>query len=96
MTLVWSDRARQNLLNLIRYISEDSPARALAYADRIQARLLPLKRFPKMGRLVPELREEDSPPREILIDDYRLVYRIHHHRIEIVTLFHGMRRLPEI
>ena len=46
------------------------------------------------GRIVPELLDQWPEAREILIDEYRLVYRIHAHHIEFITFFHGRRHFP--
>lgn len=94
MKIIWSAEAHKNLLSLIQFISQDSPNRALAFAKKIETRIARLKRFPASGRIVPELEKEILPPREIIIGDYRVVYRIHSKTIEIVTVFHGMRRFP--
>lgn len=94
MKTLWSEEARKNLLLIIEYVRQDSPTRAWAFAKKIEAKVSRLARFPASGRIVPELEDESIPPREIIIGDYRLVYRIHHKTIEIVTVFHGMRQFP--
>lgn len=96
MTLVWSPRALRNLLAVVDYIGRDSPERARAYAAKIRSKAETLRRFPSLGRVVPEMSGNPHPPRELLIDDYRLVYRIRRKKVEIVTLFHGMRLFPPL
>ncbi len=94
MRIVWSAEAHKNLLSIIQFISQDSANRALAFAKKIESKIIHLERFPALGRIVPELEKEIIPPREIIIDNYRVVYRIRHKTIEIVTVFHGMRKFP--
>lgn len=94
MGLVWSQEARQNLLAILEFINRDSPARALSYIAKIRSRVEKLKRFPLVGRVVPELRDEPGPPREIIIDAYRVIYRIQRHNVEVITVFHGRRIIP--
>ena len=48
--------------------------------------------FPLVGRRLPEL--ESNEIREVLEGNYRIVYRITHERIEILTVFEGHRQLP--
>ena len=44
-----------------------------------------------MGRIVPELDELNV--RELILSNYRLVYRIHAEKIQILRLIHGARLL---
>jgi len=52
-----------------------------------------LTHFPEIGRKIPEFRNEYSDLREMIIDDYRLAYRIHSKHIGIITIFHGRRQI---
>lgn len=47
--------------------------------------------FPKLGRMAPEL--GDPAVREIILRNYRLVYRLKEKRIELLTVYHGARLL---
>ena len=42
-----------------------------------------------MGRIVPEL--DESNIRELILRNYRIIYRILGEKIQIVRLFHGSR-----
>ncbi len=44
-----------------------------------------------MGRKVPEL--DDPNIRELILRNYRLIYRIFGDKVQIVRLFHGSRIL---
>ena len=94
MKLVWTANARHQLLSIVAYIAQDAPDRALAYGHKIEAATRKLSRFHRAGRIVPEMAEESPDLREILIDDYRLVYKIFSRHILIISLFHGRRRFP--
>ena len=48
-----------------------------------------LKDNPRSGRVVPELGDESI--REVIHDNYRIVYRLSHDVVEIATVFHGAR-----
>ena len=91
--LVWSDEAEQNLHTIRDFIARDSLARALRFVEDIKRQTERLKRFPYSGRVVPELSDQLGPPREILIGTYRIIYHVRPKHIEIVTVFHGMRKL---
>jgi toxin ParE1/3/4 len=47
--------------------------------------------FPLMGREVPEL--EDQAIREIIVQKYRVIYRVKHEAIKIGAVIHGAREL---
>lgn len=73
------------------YIARDSDFYA---ADLVQQMVLSvgkLLRFPRMGRVVPETQDESI--RELLQQNYRIIYRIAGERIEILTIIHGSRDL---
>jgi plasmid stabilization system protein ParE len=73
------------------YISEDSPDRAESWILEIFKTGERLVNLPTRGRIVPEFKKENL--RELLIDNYRLVYRIKKTSIEIITVFEGHRQL---
>ena len=50
-----------------------------------------LRRFPEMGRVVPEA--NNSSIRELISGNYRIVYRIKGDAVEIITIYHGSRLL---
>ena len=50
MKVVVSRRAKQDLVEIYRYISRDNPHAALNILERIDSRLTQLSRFPFIGR----------------------------------------------
>lgn len=50
-----------------------------------------LGRFPRRGRMVPELSRSDV--RELIYRDHRVVYRVSTRLVEIVTVRHARRQL---
>jgi len=49
-----------------------------------------LARFPRRGRIVPEVRR--SSIRELIYGDYRVIYKIESTSVGILTVRHGRRR----
>jgi len=49
--------------------------------------------FSSRGRVVPEFNQENL--RELLIENYRLVYRIKSTTVEIITVFEGHRKFKK-
>jgi toxin ParE1/3/4 len=57
----------------------------------IQHRVEQLQQFPESGRIVPE--DKRGIYREIIVGNYRVVYRVDEDTVTIVTLIHGARLL---
>ena len=87
MKLRYSARALQQLEEALGYIAEDNPGAALAIADAIDHRLNHLRRFPRSGRVVPEL--ADPERRELIVAPVRVVYRVVGEEIRILAVVHG-------
>jgi toxin ParE1/3/4 len=47
--------------------------------------------FPESGRIVPEMNDPNF--REIILSNYRLIYRLRSGDVQIVTVHHGARKL---
>ncbi len=85
----WSPQAADDLEAIRAYIARNSPHYAHLAVQRIAASIELLADNPRMGRVVPELR--DPEVREVMAGPYRVVYRHRHDTTEIVTIFHGAR-----
>ncbi len=93
-TLIWSPASRDDLRDIVSFISRDSRQRAEAFAYRLIAETDKLQSFPEIGRVVPEF---DIPTvREIIVRTYRIVYRLDHERkrVEIARVWHAARGTP--
>ena len=77
------------------YIAQDSQL----YAERFVAKLIrsteSLADFPQLGRHVPD-EPEHTDLRELLVQSYRIVYRIEAERILIATVHHGSRDVEHL
>ena len=91
--VVWTRPALDSLLDIARHIRMDKPAAARRFAATVKARVTSLQDFPESGRLVPEF--PGSGLRELIIGDYRVIYRVlaAPARIQILTVRHGSRLL---
>ena len=83
--------ARNDLESIVDSLASYSPNYALSFIDRLEAAAESLQQFPLLGRLVPEFEEESL--REVIIDSYRVVYRIRGQVIQTVGLAHGSQRI---
>ena len=87
----WTVGARRDLNEIVNYIGEDSPAYAINFAERIILAVDRLETFPKLGRIVPEY--QDTNIRELIVGNYRVVYRIQGNHIGIAAIAHASRDL---
>ena len=93
MKLRWTRRARQDLVEIGRYIARDKPEAARRWVERLRQRAQAAAEMPRSGRAVPEVDREDV--REVLVRRYRIVYQIHASEIRVLTVFEGHRLLPK-
>ncbi|QEN09001.1 type II toxin-antitoxin system RelE/ParE family toxin [Oceanispirochaeta crateris] len=88
MRVFWSANSIKDLESIHAYISKDS----LYYADRQIEKILncenELTNFPFSGRIVPEY--SDTSIKELIVDNYRIIYRIEEDRISVLTVFRNV------
>jgi toxin ParE1/3/4 len=92
MKVNWTQKGRQRLQQPYDYISTDQPDNALNYVDKITRRVELLAMQPRSGKVVEKYQRDDI--REIYEGDYRIIYRILVERIDILTVRHSSRLLP--
>jgi plasmid stabilization system protein ParE len=90
-SIFWTVGALDDLRNIIDYIAQDSPTYAAATGTRIVDAGDRLAHYPKLGRVVPEYGDEAI--RELLVGNYRIVYRLRRARVTVVAIVHGSRDL---
>jgi len=91
--LVWSSVAVERALAAKAYIAADNPNAAEKWATGLIRTVQKLKRLPRAGRVVPEIRLEEY--RELIYGNYRIVYRVSANTVFILTVRH-LRRLLEL
>lgn len=92
--VVWSPEAIEDLESIADYIGRDSEFYARAVVSKILQLARNLKDFPWIGRVVPELNDENI--RERFIYSYRVVYHIEQNRILVVAIIHGKRLIENL
>jgi toxin ParE1/3/4 len=92
--LVWSPSALRDLAEICDYIARDSEYYARLFARRVMSAVELLCLFPESGRIVPEFQRPDL--RELIFQNYRIVYRIKDGDVQIAAVVHGARLLPDI
>jgi toxin ParE1/3/4 len=90
----WTDQALDDLDAACEYIARDAPRSADELAARVTRSIARLEDFPRSGRMVPERGRDDI--REVIVGNYRIIYRLRGDLVEIVTIHHGARLLGDL
>jgi plasmid stabilization system protein ParE len=94
-SLRWSDRALDELDAVLAHIATDAPRNAAAVHDRMVARLASLADQPGQGRHVPEY-QGDLSLREVIVQSWRIIYRVTEAEVVIVAVVHSARLLRNV
>lgn len=93
MKVRWTHQAFLRLAEIEDFIARDNPEAAARLVDRIIDRGAALVDQPLRGRLLPEL--PGTGLRELILDNYRIVYRVEGDEVLVLTVFEGHRLLPK-
>ncbi len=92
--VIWTEPARDNLRSIYDYIADDSKYYAEEVITSIIEKTEPLDTFPEIGRVVPELMNENI--RELFIYSYRIIYEIYpDNNIAVLAIVHAKRDFYE-
>jgi len=87
--LIWSPYAVDDLEGICDYITQDSKQYARLFAQGVINAIERLEIFPESGRIVPEYNQKSI--REIIFQNYRIIYQIKKDAVEILNIMHGTR-----
>ena len=87
--IIWAPSALEDIESIAEYIDRDSVDQAALFVSRIIEMTDQLQTFPRSGRVIPEIKNEDC--RELIYGAYRIMYRIVKHEIWITGVVHGSR-----
>ena len=91
MKVFWTEQAWQRLAEIETFIARHNPEAASRLVDRLIDRGDALTSNPARGRKLPEMPR--SGLRELIVDNYRIVYRPTPSNVEVLTVFEGHRLL---
>ncbi|MCB2181419.1 MAG: type II toxin-antitoxin system RelE/ParE family toxin [Desulfobulbaceae bacterium] len=92
MKIIWSPLAIERTTEIAEYIAQDNPSAARKWVEILFGRVELLKSSPLSGRMIPETRREEL--RELIYDNYRIIYRVEKNKISVLTIRHGRQILP--
>jgi toxin ParE1/3/4 len=93
LKLFWTETAKQDLMNIRRYIAADNPSAAKRWGKRLRENARNALHAPLAGRRVPEFWRDDI--RELIEGNYRTVYQVFADRLVILTVFEAHHLFPE-
>jgi len=91
LPIIWTPEAREDVEEILDYISDVNPAAAERLRIRFETVVLPLSEFPLMypqSQRMPLCREIVAHP------NYLVFYRVAEDHIEVVNVVHGRRNFP--
>ncbi len=91
-TLRWTEQAVEDIRAIREFIERDSPRYGHLVAERLVESTSQIALFPKAGRVVPEIGRQDV--REIIVGEYRIVYRLEADVAVLLTVFRSSRLFP--
>ncbi len=95
--IFWASVAEYDLFGIIDFIAEEDPEIALKTLNKIKTRTSTLDSSPSRGRIVPDLLKHGmSRYREIVINPWRVIYRIEEKKVYVVSVIDARRNVEDI
>ena len=89
--------AKNDLREIIGYISKSNPMNALNVLNKIQDRINSLDHFPERGGYVPELLKQNIKDyRQLIESPWRIIYRIDKNIVNVLLLIDSRRNTQDI
>ncbi len=93
----WTSSAKEDLLNIVDYIKKDSLSAARKVYRQIKEKAQSCNFFPLKGRVVPELLKEGiTIYRELIVQPWRIMYKIENDTIYIMAIFDSRQNVEEL
>lgn len=81
----WTEQA-DDVESIVEYIARDSAHYASLFGINVLGKIERLEELPMLGRIVPET--NDPEIRELLFGNYRIIYRIKHDAVQLLSIYH--------
>ena len=93
----WTAPAREDVNEIIEYISRTNINYAVKILDKIEAAVKNLDKFPERNRIVPELEKYGYfLYRDIVVEYWKIIYKIENNLVYIMLVIDGRRNLEDI
>ena len=89
--------AKNDLREIMRFISKNNPMNALNLLKRIQDRINSLDHFPERGGYVPELLKQNIKDyRQLIESPWRIIHKIDKNIVNVLLLIDSRRNTQDI
>lgn len=92
--VIWTEVAWEDLESIANFISRDSPYYAASFVRETRDCARSLSRMSMRGHVVPEI--GDRQIRQLIIQSYRLIYKVDVSRVVVLAIIHGARDLKSV
>ncbi|MBN2089239.1 type II toxin-antitoxin system RelE/ParE family toxin [candidate division KSB1 bacterium] len=89
MKVIWTAESLKSLAAIEDFIARDSPGRSQKFTNYLIERGESISKNPIIGRIVPEI--SNPSIRELIVKNYRIIYRLKKTDIEILTVHEAHR-----
>ncbi len=89
--MIWIPQALADVGANAEFIAKDSVYYAQLFTRKVFDPVEKIADFPQIGRIVTEINSENI--KEIILENYRIIYRINNELVEILTVYHSARLL---
>jgi addiction module RelE/StbE family toxin len=89
--ITWSKTALNDIKSIASFIRKDSHYYAKIFVKKLVSSVDRLDEFPLSGRIVPEF--DDSQIREVIYQNYRIIYFYDNSQIKILSIVHSKQNL---
>lgn len=87
----WADIAKCQLDNIYCHIKAGSMNAGKEFKKEVRLKVLKLKIFPEMGQEEEQLKKLGQGHRYLVQGNYKIIYRVEKHEINIVSIFDARR-----
>ncbi|MFH1264839.1 MAG: type II toxin-antitoxin system RelE/ParE family toxin [Planctomycetota bacterium] len=94
MKIIWAGASISDMEAIRDHIGQDSEHYAARFVGRIVEAVGILERFPEIGQVVPEF--EDVKIRQLIFQNYRILYQIRTDHLLILAVIHAGRDLSSL
>jgi addiction module RelE/StbE family toxin len=90
--IIWTHTAARDFEGIFNFIYEQNPVAAFEITEHIEEQVDSLARFPKLGRMIPEIKHMRY--RELIVGEYRIFHQVTEKEVVILRIFHSRRLFP--
>jgi addiction module RelE/StbE family toxin len=89
--------AKNDLRNIISFISQNNPQTALKILARIESKINTLDHFPNRGGYVPELLKRNIKEyRQLIESPWRIIYRVDENIASVLVIIDSRRNVQDV